>query len=82
MDRRTLLANAGLAAAAPAALHAPAPRDTQRRQRCLALARQQLLVDPDGTDLAARYARVLLRDGLPGSVPRSGSSSSAPASPA
>ncbi|TDV54249.1 flavin monoamine oxidase family protein [Actinophytocola oryzae] len=81
LGRRSFLTAAGLAAAAPAAggllapgVAAAAPAvlpgvkavpDDARWQTCLRLARELLLVGPNGEDLKLEYLRVLLDDGLP-----------------
>lgn len=43
----------------------PTGLDPERWETCVALARDLLLVGPDGTDLKLEYLRVLIDDGLP-----------------
>ncbi|WP_228771304.1 FAD-dependent oxidoreductase [Actinokineospora iranica] len=77
MKRRSLFAAAGLVAATPvvtqlalpttASAMAPVkPRsDEDRWQRCVALARDLLLIGPGNEDLKLEYLRVLIDEGLP-----------------
>jgi len=74
LGRRSFLAGVGLAAAVPVtgqllaagtALADPADLDEERWRTCLGLARQLLLVGPNGEDLKLEYLKVLIDQGLP-----------------